>query len=345
MKKGIVYSLFLGVLVLAGCSPKVTTTLIKAKAPLGPEEEISFLEREDTVTGDAVVLKTIQLAGRDYEPLLDIAKEEARTAGGEMVQMANHLTPDISSPRHRIAAVVLTSDESLLSEPGSRGISRRELESELNLQGRSSASWRIGVQGGVDYRIGRIPDNLEPVMEQHIRNTRVGYIYGADVTYFFTESIGLGLKFQNSYSADKMPASLTETDTGKVTNGYLENYENLWFAGPMFTYRVLSKNRKNAFFVRAGFGVAGYTNWGKQVKETLTYYQTAVSLGEILEVGYDLGIAKNLSLGACITLQNGGFNSFYESVNGDAPQRTSLEKGQVESLRYIGLTLGLRYNL
>lgn len=57
MKKGIIYSLFLGFLALAGCSPKVTTTLIKAKAPLEPEEEVAIRETSESVPDGAVVLE------------------------------------------------------------------------------------------------------------------------------------------------------------------------------------------------------------------------------------------------------------------------------------------------
>lgn len=73
MKKGIIYSLFLGFLALAGCSPKVTTTLIKAKAPLEPEEEVALLKPGEGMQEEAVILETVRLKGKDYDELIGMA--------------------------------------------------------------------------------------------------------------------------------------------------------------------------------------------------------------------------------------------------------------------------------
>ena len=69
MKKGIIYSLFLGFLALAGCSPKVTTTLIKAKAPLEPEEELAIVQPDQEVPEGSVILETMKLTGKDLPSL------------------------------------------------------------------------------------------------------------------------------------------------------------------------------------------------------------------------------------------------------------------------------------
>ena len=95
MKKGIIYSLFLGLMALAGCSPKVTTTLIKAKEPLAPDEEVTVLQPEQSQPEDAVVLETIRMQGNDYDELIGMATDEARTTGGEVLKIVEHLNPDI----------------------------------------------------------------------------------------------------------------------------------------------------------------------------------------------------------------------------------------------------------
>ena len=51
------------VLFLAGCSPKVTTTLIKAKAPLEEGEELTVLQPEDPELANAVPVKVIRSPG------------------------------------------------------------------------------------------------------------------------------------------------------------------------------------------------------------------------------------------------------------------------------------------
>ena len=338
MKKAIIYSLILVTLVLVGCSPKVTTTLIKAKAPLEPGEEVTVLQPEDQQPENAVVLETIQMQGKDYEELVDLATEQARTTGGDAVKIVAHFDPDITSPRHRVSAAVLSTDESMLSNSESSRVTPEFIESELDIN-KENWSVRIAVQGGAAYRIGKEPQGVDAVMSAHIKNRRIGAMYGADVTFFFSENLGVGIKAQNVYYGDKMPASLN----GK--NGYLEDYENIWFAGPVFTFRMPSRNRNNAFLARAGYGLMGYSDWGKAVLAT-SYKIYGITPGLLLEVGYDFGIAKNLSVGAALTFVSGALK--YSNVkysNGTQASVSTTDPDSAESLRSIGLNIGLRYNL
>ena len=66
-------SVLLGIVLLAGCSPKVTVNLIKAKAPLEPEEEVAIRETSESVPEGAVVLEAIKLTGKDYQELVGMA--------------------------------------------------------------------------------------------------------------------------------------------------------------------------------------------------------------------------------------------------------------------------------
>lgn len=331
------FSLFLAALFLASCSPLVTTTLIKAKAPLEEGEEVTVLQKEDPEPEDAVVLKTIRMQGKDYDDLIGMATDEARTTGGEVLKIVDHLNPDITSPRHRVSALVLSADESDSTITSSSRVATDVIESDLDLR-KESWSVRIAVQGGASYRIGKEPQGVDAVMSAHIQNRRWGINYGADVTVFISENIGVGIKAQNVYYGDKMPASAN----GK--NGFLEDYENIWFAGPIFTFRMPSKNRNNAFLARAGYGLAGYSDWGKAVVEP-SYTISGITPGLLLEVGYDFGITKNLSVGAALTFVTGAAKYATAKYSNGKTVNLSMDKDQAESLRSIGLSIGLRYNL
>jgi len=342
MKKGVFYSLFLCVLVLAGCSPKVTTTLIKAKAPLGPGEEIAVLQPEQSQPEDAVVLETIRMQGKDYGELVTLAEEKARTAGGNILKIAQHFEPDITSPRHRVGAVVLSADDSILSEEETTNVIPDFIGSELDVR-KENWSVRIAIQGGGAYRFGKDVAGVEEVVTAHNNNRRWGPTYGADVSFFVSDYFGVGLRAQNVYYADKMPASATDK-YGTVKNGYLEDYENIWFAGVVFSSRLPSKNRNNAFLARAGYGIAGYSDWGQTiVPPSYTISGTAPAL--LLELGYDFGIAKNLSVGAALTFIRGAMkNASVITSDGRATSITA-DSDNAESLSSLSLSIGLRYNL
>ena len=118
MKQSLSY-LFLCLIIFASCSSKMTTTLIKAQAPLEEDVEVKVLPPEAQAPESAVVLETITLVGLDYDQLVEMAKDQARQAGGNVLQIVKHLSPDISCPRNRMAAVALSTCDSLSTDAGS----------------------------------------------------------------------------------------------------------------------------------------------------------------------------------------------------------------------------------
>ena len=340
MKKGISYSLFLGFLALAGCSPKVTTTLIKAKAPLESEEELAIVQPEQEVPEGSVILETLKLSGRDYEELIGIAEEKARAAGGDILKIANHLEPDITSPKHRVSAAVFSADDSFLEGAKHPSISDDDLESQLDLRP-LSGGWRFAVQGGGVYRLGKIKENLGKVEEQHLKNMRWGYSYGADVSYFILENLGLGVKFHNFHSGDSMPVSAIVN--GNIVEGVNEDNIDIYFIGPIATYRLPSRNRNNAFLARVGLGYEGYYDKGTSLNVEGTI--KGKTIGVLYEVGYDFGISKHLSVGAALTFVMGFINAIDLTIKGQGSTHIDLGKNDIENISHLGLNIGLRYNL
>ena len=328
---------------LASCSPKVTTTFIKANAPLAAEAEVTVLSPEAPEPEHAVPLQTIKLAGRDYDALVRQAEDLAREAGGNTLQIVNHLTPDISSSQHRMGAVILSTEceEEELSR-SQKAYIREVLDDATDLK-MQSKGFRIGIQGGGALVIGKIAPDLEPVAVQHLKNLMRGLTFGADFTYFYSENCGLGLKYHNLCLSDKMPASIN--DGRQTVNGYLEDDINIAFLGPVFTFRLPSRNKNNAFFARAGLGVTNYYDVGKMVKAEYAYRIVGFSMAFLYEVGYDLSIAKNLSAGASLMFLSGNMHSYYHQSADGYVEKVDLESGQAEALSHIGLSIGLRYNL
>lgn len=340
MKKGIIYSLFLGFLALAGCSPKVTTTLIKAKAPLEPEEELAIVQPEQEVPEGSVILETMKLTGKDYDELVGMATEKARDAGGDILKITGHLEPDIASPKHRVSALVFAADSSFLQGTKAPSVSADELASWMNLR-RESCGWHFAAQGGVVYRLGKIANNLSNVEQQHIKNMRWGFSYGADVSYFVHENFGVGIKFHNFHSADSMPITVLD-QSGKVLEGVEEDKMDIYFIGPIATFRLPSRNRANAFFARMGIGFEGYYDYGRVMDITGTI--KGRTAGILYEAGYDFGISKHLSVGANITYLIGFLTGLDVNTNQQSGH-IDLDKDHMENISHIGLNIGLRYNL
>lgn len=340
MHNRIITLILLGIIFLAGCSPKVTVNYIKAKAPLEPEEEVATLQASESVPDGAVVLEAMRLTGADYQELVGMATEKARDAGGDILKITNHLEPDIASPKHRVSASVFAADSSFLQGTKAPSVSADELASWMNLR-RESCGWHFAAQGGAVYRLGRIANNLSNVEQQHIKNMRWGFSYGADVSYFVHENFGVGIKFHNFHSADSMPISVLD-QSGKVLEGVEEDKMDIYFIGPIATFRLPSRNRANAFFARMGIGFEGYYDYGRVMDITGTI--KGRTAGILYEAGYDFGISKHLSVGANITYLIGFLTGIDVNTNQQSGH-IDLDKDNMENISHIGLNIGLRYNL
>ena len=345
MKNSINLLVILGTLALVGCSPKVTTTLIKAKAPLEPGEEIAVLQPEDTISRKAFVLETIRLRGRDYDSLMTIGKEKARQAGGNMLKIVNYMGPDIGTPRHRIAAVVLSDDDDAGILADSTTLSKEAVD-ELVMNSTSlayeSGSVRIALQGGAGIRLGKMASYDEAVMQQHAKNMRFGYNFGLDVTSFFSGDLGVGAKFQNFQVGDSMPVTAID-NSGKTVNGVLSDQISIYFIGPFARYRLLSRDRNSAFLVTFGLGYLGYYDTGIAVNESGKI--RGGSIGSLYELGYDFGIGRNFSIGASLTYVVGAMRNYEVILNDGSSQSHNVDSKNAENLSNLCLSIGLRYNL
>lgn len=119
MRTRFVFFLLGAALLLASCSPKLTATKIKAKAPLEPEEEVVVLPPEAPDPENATTLEVIKIGDSGftsskngtYDAVIAMAKTQARQAGGNVVRITRHLKPDFNCTTHRIEAVIMWVDD------------------------------------------------------------------------------------------------------------------------------------------------------------------------------------------------------------------------------------------
>lgn len=109
---------------LSGCSPKITSSVTAAHTPLAKDAEVFVLEIDAPMPENAEVLGQIKIGDTgfttkngNYAAVLNIAKDEARKAGGNVVKITEHKSPDMISSMHRIKAEILRVDDlSVLSD-------------------------------------------------------------------------------------------------------------------------------------------------------------------------------------------------------------------------------------
>ena len=330
--------MFLGAAVLlAGCSPKLTSTVIKAKTPLESEEQVTMLEPEAREPEHAVPVQVIRAIGPDYYPLVARIRSEAATAGANVVKIEDYFQPDIASSRHRIAALTYWADDSV--NPDSVRVDLARLKDELNIA-KETGSLRASISGGVAYITAKIPNNLSNVEKTHQKNMKLGATVDAEVSYFFGESAGIGIRYHNFFSGDQMPMSAVMSD-GSIQEGYLKDHVSIWFVGPSIRGRFLTPSRNQALLLSYAFGIAGESDRGELM--SVPYKIKGVSLGHLFELGYDILVARNFALGASLYYMLGTIRDCTVYDGAGKSQHVTLTEDQYEHLGHAGLNIGLRY--
>ena len=112
------------VAILSGCSPKITSSFTSHHTPLAKDAEVLVLDMAAPMPENAGVIGQIKIGDTgfttkngNYAAVLNIAKDEARKAGSNVVKITEHKSPDMLSSMHRIKAVILRVDDlSVLSD-------------------------------------------------------------------------------------------------------------------------------------------------------------------------------------------------------------------------------------
>lgn len=202
------------------------------------------------------------------------------------------------------------------------------------------SSWRFSTQGGYAYRAGKVDQNQDVVLVNHIKKLKHGATYGADATWFFMESMGVGLKYNDLHVGNSEQVTVTYDD-GTLNSGFLEDKISIRFFGPIASYRVLNRNMRDALYVNVGLGYMAYKDHVVLIEPFIIKGST---LGCLYEIGYDMGLTDKVSLGAMLSSVSGTLTSC-RTNQGGSWNILELDSNSYESLNYINLSIGLRINL
>lgn len=201
--------------------------------------------------------------------------------------------------------------------------------------------FRAAVNGGWSYRTAKLGDNIPYDFQEYAKELKSGYHYGLDISYFFTEQLGLGFKYHSFHSKNELNNIYVQYPNGDIETGKMSDDISINFIGPTFTTRFLNANKRNSFLLGIGMGYMGYKNDGVLVYD---YTINGSTLGFCWDIGYDIGLTENFALGFQFSYLAGVLSRYEESFNGGPKQTVQLEVGNYESLSRIELSVGLRFN-
>lgn len=230
-----------------------------------------------------------------------------------------------------IAAVLLTA-----LSASAQGI----VTSDTTLNKRYYSPFRVSVQGGYAYRLGKVDKSLSHDMADYSKKLSHGYSYGADVTWFFMENIGVGIKY-NSLHISNSAKVTASYDDGSKQNGEIRDNISITFIGPFASFRSTSRNSRHTFLANIGLGYMGYKDNAVLIKP---YVVKGADAGLLYELGYDYNISDKIAVGAILSYIAGNLKQARTNVSGNWETLT-LEEGQYESMCHFNLSIGLRINL
>ncbi|NCA85527.1 MAG: hypothetical protein EOM83_08130 [Clostridia bacterium] len=190
--------------------------------------------------------------------------------------------------------------------------------------------WRVGAGIGWSQRTAPIAEGIPSQLKEYMRDLKSGLCYTADVSYFFSEKVGMGVKYNQHYSKAEIVSSYQR----------MSDEIRIHYVGPFLTARLYGKRQKNSLVVNLALGYTSYKDAGTFNNEAITITgQTAAFSYDVI---YDIQLTKNLMLGLQLSLTAGALSQYEETINGHT-ETIQLPDGEYEGLGRVDFIAGLRY--
>ncbi len=198
--------------------------------------------------------------------------------------------------------------------------------------------FRIALNAGYSHNLSEGDKGLPTDFRDYYKELAIGYHLGADLTYYFNRHIGAGFKYCVFKTANEMGIYM-EDENGTRRYGTLSDDIAITFIGPTFSARYLNPGNKNALITGISLGYLKYAN---EMVLMDKFKLDGSSLGMIIDIGYDIGLSENFSLGFQIALISGNLTQI-DVTNGTTTQTVKLDGGEEESLYRFDFSIGLRF--
>lgn len=353
----------LALMFLAACSPRVTSSLLKSYPALGPDDNVAVYEKDAVLPGNAIFLGSLRVddtgftsyRNGTYGVVVEMAKAEARKAGGNALHIISHRLPDFVSSSHRIIADVLRiPDETESFEADSLILRNGEttlpseagfpLERDPLIVGtKEFTHWRITLEGGISYGFLPIDESLDAEIQAYEKRMRLAPKFSLDATYWPFDMIGFGLHASDFYSnGGSLPVVVTQNN-GDKRYGTMSEVINILFVGPVAAYRSTNPAGRFSFVVEMGLGAMGCFENGQIAGETV--YLDGWTPGGFLGLGLDWRLTRVLGVGFSFGYTGGGLRSMRVKSADKPMQKVDLPANTKMDITHLDLSVGLRLNL
>ena len=334
---------------LCACGPSKHLSVTQSMPALEPDSHVEVLQLNEPIPPDAEILGTVKIGDTgfstdcSYEKVIETAREQARSVGGNAIKITEHKTPSaLGSSCHRITAAIISlpamdavgmTDDSIRVIPpvtrygaggevatpewsGSYSRNSPDGNKQQALKPVVEDRWRFAVDAAFSYRIARADKSLTGEAKDFVNKMRAGFSYGADIHYFTNDTFGIGAKFSGHRYSHSQWGLTSTVDTYYFAPSIMwRNYnrrDNVWVTGISIGYLQYKESARfgadTGKFSKGGFGTS-------------------------VDIGYDIRISKGTFFGLKFSLV-GGVVNLGKDENGDNVN---------ESLSAIEIGAGFRF--
>ncbi len=154
---------------------------------------------------------------------------------------------------------------------------------------------RIGLQLGLSYQLGQIPDGLKAQDEEHLEGLRSGLSYGVEISHFVNRVLGFGAKLSYFRAKQETEGYIWfDPSTSIFYETTMVDDVRILFVGPSLSFRNLPITSRSSFYSSVSIGGLLYKD-NAYLMEPITITGSATGVG--LDLGYDISLSKHFSLG------------------------------------------------
>lgn len=215
-----------------------------------------------------------------------------------------------------------------------------EVPKEKVIRPENFQHFRIAVNSGYSYQTAKVAESVPIDFKDYIKKLKSGHHFGGDLTYYYTEPLGFGIKYYIFKSSNNLDNIYVEDSNGYRRYGKMSDDITISYIGPSYSTRLINHDKSKAFLMNLSLGYMGYSN-DKVIIDN--YKMTGSTMGLSFDIGYDIGLSKNLSLGFQLSFLTGTLFE-YDWNDGTKTETINLEKGEYESLNRIDFSVGLRFS-
>ena len=215
------------------------------------------------------------------------------------------------------------------------GVLLRKEEQEKNIH---RGKLRGGVYGGFSYMTGKIADNIDPLLQDHLKRLKKGFHVGGDFCVFLNKYTALGAKYSVFITQDEMnsvmfidPAS-GNPFIGKVTEHLLIHY----FAPNVFL-RAGKETNKVFFIFDGSMGCLLYRNSG--VLGVSNFTMAGFAFGVCVAPGLEFKVSRTFSINLNAGLTVGTLNRIKMDMGGQAMDTDNAK----ENVSRIDFSIGFHW--